>query len=188
MKKVIFIIVALLVLSAGSANAMYPEGYIGLFADGAHTTWCATGVGFYPVEMWIWCHPNYVLGTICSEFMICYPMNVIQSTTTWNDPIISVSLGDLASGLSVCYITCMWDWFWVAHQMLWVTDPTPTYIYICVHPDIGVIQFANCEPGYPIEPCVAYTNLYLNAAPPDPECMGTAVKDASWGAIKNMMD
>jgi hypothetical protein len=188
LKKIVLLAVALIVLCASSAFAGYPEGYIGLFTDEAHTNWCATGTGFYPVEMWIWALPNALYGTICAEFRICYPVNVIQSTATRNDPIISVMLGDLASGISVCFIVCQWSWFWICHQLLYVTDPTQTIVYICAHPDVGVFQFANCEPGYPVEPFIKFTSLYLNYAPPDPECMGTATEDASWGAIKSMME
>ena len=166
----------------------WPHGWIGLYTDPDHTYWCAEGAGFYLVEMWVWCMPNPELGTICSEFRVCYPPNVIQSTVTWNDPIISVSLGDLASGLSVCFIMCQWDWYWICHQALWVTDPTMTIIEICPHPDIGVYQFANCEPGYPVECCVALTKLYINYGPTEPECMGMATQDASWGAIKSMIE
>jgi len=180
-KKAILLTAALLLLAAGAANAQY----IGLYADGDHTTWCASGVGFYPVDMWVWNLPG-PLGQICAEFMVSYPPNVITSTITWNDPIISVTLGDLSSGLSVCYISCYWDWNWTAHQLLYVTDPTPTYCEIVPHPEVGVYQFANCEPGYPTEPTTKLTNLFLNYGPGDPECEGTAVEETSWGAIKSL--
>jgi hypothetical protein len=189
LRKVTLAAIALILLVGVSpAFAGHHWGYIGLFADELHSSWCATGVGFYAVEMWIWCVPNVVEGTICSEFRVCYPANVIQSTVTWNDAIISVSLGDLPSGLSVCYIMCQWDWYWIAHQALWVTDPTMTIVYICVHPDTGEYSFANCTPGYPMEPCIIYTNLYLNYGPAEPECLGTATQSASWGAIKSMIE
>jgi hypothetical protein len=174
-------------LIATVANAQPPVGYIGLFADVDHTTWCVTGAGFYPFNMYIWCLPSY-LGQICAEFMVCYPANVIQSTVTWNDPIISVSLGDLPSGLSVCFDPCQTTWFWIANQAMYCTDPTQTYIYICPHPDVGVYQFANCEPGYPTEPCIALTHLFINYTAGDPECETTGTEDASWGAIKSMID
>ena len=184
MKKALLLTVALLFV-AGVVNAQ--TGYIGIFTGEDHSTWCASGAGFYPVEIWIMCLPG-VLGQICAEFMVCYPLNVIQSTTTWNTPLISVSLGDLASGLSVCYVVCQYDWHWICHQLLYVTDPTQTMVYICVHPDVGVYQFANCEPGYPTEPVCILSHLYLNYAPPDPECMGTATESASWGAIKSIIE
>lgn len=182
MKKAILLTAALL-LVAGAVNAQY----IGLYADAGHSTWCASGVGFYPVEMWIWCLPGSQ-GEICAEFMVEYPVNTIQSTVTWNEPIISVSLGDLGSGLSVCLVACEWTWNWPGHQLIYVTDPTPGYCEIVKHPDPAVeaVQFANCEPGYPTEPATVITNLYLNYGPEDSECMGTAVEETSWGAIKSL--
>ena len=187
MKKIMLLAVALVVLSAGSAFAWDTYGYIGLFANEEYNTWCVWGTGMYPAEMWVWCISNYELGTICSEFSVCYPANVIQSTVTWNDPIISVSLGDLANGLSVCYVDCQWGWFWIAHQTLWVTDATKTRCEICPHPDVGVYQFANCSPGYPTEPCTKGYDLLVNYPPNDPNCT-VATESASWGAIKSMIE
>jgi hypothetical protein len=186
MKKALLLAVALM-LVATVANAQPPVGYIGLFTGEDHSAWCATGVGFYPVTVWIMCLPSY-LGQICAEFMLCNPANVVPSTVTFNTPIISVTLGDLDTGISVCYISCQTDWHWLANRLYYVTDPTVTYIEICPAPGPGAYQFANCEPGFPIEPCIKFTNFYLNAEPPMDECMGTATEDASWGAIKSMID
>ena len=187
MKKVLLLAVALMLVASVANAQLPPVGYIGLFAGEDHSSWCVTGVGFYPIEMWVMCLPSY-LGQICAEFMVAYPANTIQSTVTWNDAIISVSLGDLPNGLSVCYIDCLWDWHWIAHQTVYVTDPTMTYIEIVGHPDIATYQFANCEPGFPVEPCIKLTNLYLNAAAGIPECDAMGTADASWGAIKSMVD
>ena len=184
MKKVTLLVIALLLVS-GAANAQ--GGFIGLYTGEDHSYWCANGAGFYPVEMWILCLPG-PLGQICAEFMICGPINTIPSTVTWNVPLISVALGDLDIGLSVCYNFCQYDWHWIAHRLYYVTDPTMTMLQICPHPDTGVYSFANCEPGYPMELCTVLTNLYLNYGPEEPECQGTGTQDASWGAIKSMVE
>ena len=188
MKKAVLLAVALL-LVAGVVNAQqsFPLGYIGLFTGEDHSAWCASGTGMYPVEVWILCLPGS-LGQICAEFMLCSPLNVITSTVTWNTPLISVSLGDLDIGLSVCYVACQTDWHWIAHRLYYVIDPSQTMIEICPHPDTGVYQFSNCEPGYPIEPCTKLTNMYLNYTGEDPECQAMGTEDASWGAIKSMID
>jgi hypothetical protein len=144
-----------------------------------------TGVGFYAIEMWIWCLPGD-LGQICAEFAIAYPANTIQSTVTTN-PDVSVTLGDLPNGMSACKAGCVpagWNWYF--HQLVYVTDPTQTYIEIIPNPDVGVYQFANCEPGYPTEPCTKLTNLYLNYGPDAPECIEMATETKSWGAIKSL--
>ena len=188
MKKVLLLAVALLlVASVASAQESSPLGYIGLFTDDAHSYWCVSGAGFYPVNVWIMCLPGSY-GQICAEFMLCNPTNVITSTVTWNTPLISVSLGDLDIGLSVCYTACQTDWHWIAHRLYYVTDASQTMIEICPHPDTGVYSFANCEPGYPMEPCTKLTNMYLNYTTEDPECQAMGTKDASWGAIKSMID
>jgi hypothetical protein len=143
------LLVLVLVLITAVAHAQLPEvGYIGLYTE---DPWrfdpsmsCVTGVGFYPAEMWIFCLPS-VRGIICAEFMITYPANVIQSTVTTN-PAVSVTLGELDTGMSVCFVDCHWDWVWPFHQSLWVIDATPAWIEIVKHPDPHIIcvQFANC--------------------------------------------
>ena len=181
MKKALLLGLAILLIS-GAATAQ--GGYIGLYADEGRTTQCVSGEGFYSVSMWVWCLPGEK-GQICAEFLVTYPLNTIQSTVTWNDPLISVTLGDLPSGLSVCYQECQWDWNWPCYQLVYVTDPTQTVIEIGPHPDVAVYQFANCDPGYPVEPCTAYPSMLLNVLPEDcPEIVGT--EETSWGAIKSL--
>ncbi|UCF04486.1 MAG: hypothetical protein JSV33_11170 [bacterium] len=182
MKKALLLALAVLFLSGAALAQLPPHGYIGLYTD-EHVTCCVTGEGFYPVEMWIWCLPS-LKGMICAEFMCVYPANVIQSTVTTN-PLVSVTLGTLDTGMSVCFADCHWTWIWPFHQALWVTDPTATDISIVKHPDpnIECVQFANCDPGYPTECAVVHTKLLLNQECPPPDCVGT--EEASWGAIKD---
>jgi hypothetical protein len=191
MKKALLLMIVALMLSSAvhacpDCPPPYRYGYIGLYIDEGRMYWCASGVGFYPVEMWIWCLPGEN-GQICAEFAISYPPNVIQSTTTKNLPLISVDMGDLASGWSVCYIACQWSWHWPAHQLLYVTDPTKTHCEVVAHPGVGAYQFANCEPGYPVEPCNILSHLFINYDVFDPECAGFATQEASWGAIKSLI-
>ena len=183
MRKATLLAIALLFV-AGTASAEFTGHYIGLFTGEDHSYWCVDGVGFYPAEVWIMSKPG-PNGIICNEFSICYPPNAIQSTVTWNTPIISVTLGDLPSGLSVCYIVCQYDWFWIAHQAIWVTDPTQTFLAVCPHPDIGIYQVADCTPGYPTVECWGISDFYLNFGPE--ECPAIGTEDTSWGAIKQMI-
>lgn len=191
MRNVIPLIVVLFLVPSSLQSQLPPEGYIGLFADDVHTIWCVQGVGFYPVEMWMWCLPSY-LGQICVEFGVHYPANVIRSTITGNTALWMIIPGIMCEGDicygSICYIMCQWEWHWVFHQTLFVTDPTPSYCQIIPHPEIGVYQFANCEPGFPVEPCKKLTNLYFNYEWTDPECEGWATESATWGSIKTMLE
>jgi hypothetical protein len=168
---------------------MYPRGYIGLFADEDRTQWCATGEPMYPVEVWVLCAPSY-LGQICVEFGIRYPSNVTRSTATFNAPLLSplynLYCEDDICYMSVCYVACQWDWHWIFHQSLYVMNSDKTYLEIIPHPYAGAYHFANCEPGYPIEPCTKLANLYINYTESEPECIGMAADNASWGSIKSL--
>ncbi len=184
MKKLIVVAAGAFLMIASGAVAQ--EGYIGLFIDSEHSQSCVTGAGFYPVNMWVWVLPGS-LGAICTEFKIQYPYNLIQSTTTWNDFLISVILGDLYYGVSACYAVCQHNWFWIAEQLLYVTDPTQGWIEIIPHPDpdlpCGVV-IATCEPGYPCACTTVYSQLGINrVCPPDNPI---AVEGATWGAIKEL--
>ncbi|UCF04556.1 MAG: Ig-like domain-containing protein [bacterium] len=150
---------------AGFLYGMEHEGgYIGLYVDEYHSNSCVEGEGFYPVVMWIWCLPSEN-GQICAEFAVSYPANVIQSTVTEN-PIVSVKLGTLETGMSVCYVSCQYDWNWPFRQMLYVADSDATTIEIIKHPDpaVSAVQFANCLPGYPIEPVTVGSKLLINCS------------------------
>ncbi|UCF06849.1 MAG: hypothetical protein JSV33_07450 [bacterium] len=185
--KISIVIVAAIVLIAGAATAQLPpQGYIGLFTDEAHTTWCVTGTPFYSFDMYIYCLPSDQ-GMICAEFAISYPTNLIQSTVTPSDSI-SVALGSLPDGMSACVLNCQWDWIWIFKQFLVVNAADKTHLEIIKHPDplIPAIQFANCNPGYPEEPVVVFTNLYINYNAAEPECGEPGTKSSTWGAIKSM--
>lgn len=186
-QSLLLALVFLLIGTAGNAQNP-PVGYIGLFSNDQHADWCAEGATvFYPVEMWVWCLPS-VNGQIGVQFEIGYPYNVAQSTLTWNEELIG-AIPAIApeEGVDVAYTSCQWDWHWVLHQLIYVTDLVPTYCEIIPHPDSGEYQFYNCQDGYPLEPCIKFTNLYLNYDAESPECAGTATRDASWGAIKHLM-
>ncbi|UCF05832.1 MAG: hypothetical protein JSV33_01995 [bacterium] len=189
MKRILLITVAVLLIASFAHAQLPPVGYIGLYLNteppSPDPIACATGAGFYPVEMYIWALPNEK-GMMCAEFMVTYPVNVIQSTVTTN-PLVCVTLGTLDTGMSACLCTCAWDWTWYFHQLLYVTDPTPTECTIVKHPDpnIPCVQHANCDPGYPTECCIVHTKLLLNQECPPENPVGT--EEASWGAIKDLV-
>ncbi|UCF04397.1 MAG: hypothetical protein JSV33_10680 [bacterium] len=188
MKKALCIAVAIMAFPGAALAQLPPVGYIGLYIDTSPppSTCCVTGENFYPVEMYIWCLPSEH-GMICSEFRVEYPVNIIQSTVTTNTNIIIIPPhGDLATGVSVCYIECMWDWHWNFHQTLYVTDSMPTCANIAKHPDplITCVHFANCLPEYPTECVTVHSRLCFNQECPPEHCIGT--KEASWGAVKSL--
>lgn len=137
----------------------FAGGCIGLYSDDQHSNWCVDGVGFYPVEMWVWCHPSDN-GLICAEFAVSFPPNTITSTITWN-PDITPVIGDIWTGVSVCFNNCYYDWVWPLHETIYVVDPVPSVIEVIPYPEYG-LHFANCFPGYPLEEAGVCTNLYIN--------------------------
>jgi hypothetical protein len=139
------------------------QGQIGLYLDENRLTNCADGIPFYPLDMWIWCKPGD-LGQMCAEFAVDYPYNVIQEQVTENEDLVSVTLGELATGMSVCYQQCRLDWNWPFRQTLFVTDSLPTMVRIVAHPDVGRYQFANCSPGYPIEDVERCSSVIVNCS------------------------
>ena len=185
MKMLLISGLLLTVLSGTVYGQQY--GSIGLFAEADRSAWCVKGTGFYPVEMWIMCLPG-MNGQICAEFGVRYPSNVIESTITPNDALISVVIGSLNGGISVCYVECQYDWHWNYHQTLWVADGTRTSCEIVANMKTGAYQFANCLDGCPIEPAIKYQNLYINYDSTEPECNKSFLGERSWGAIKEMFD
>lgn len=159
MRKWLLLALTFLMIRTAANADLPPVGYIGLYTNDQHSCRCADGVGFYPVEMWVWCLPS-MNGQMGADFEIGYPANTIRSTLTLNSDIISIVTGTLDEGMGVFYNSCQWDWHWCCHQTIYVTDQTQTYCEIIPHSDIGVYQFITCQEGNPAEPCVKYSNAY----------------------------
>ncbi len=185
MKRLLMVL--LLFISFGTAHAQLPQtAYIGLFADEDHLSWCVNGQVFYGCEMWVWVLPSE-RGVMCVEFKVEYPDNVIQSTILqcWGD--FTLDIEDPAMGYSACALECRLEWFCVFVQQLYVTSAEETRCEIVPHVGAGAYQVANCEPGYPVEPVIKLTDLYVNREPNDPVCAGVGTGSASWGAIKRLV-
>ena len=148
------IIVVSIILIPGAASSQLPEtGYIGLYTDDTHSSSCITGVGFYPAEIWIWFLPS-INGSTEVDFAISYPSNIIQSDKTKNMDLICVEVGDFESGYAVGFCSCERRWLWIAHQTLYITDSTPSWVEIVKHPDPNVFCVQSwpcydvlCAPG-----------------------------------------
>ena len=115
-------------------------------------------------DAWIWCLPSE-RGLIAAEFAVSFPATVIAVATVQHPDII-VSLGSLTSGISVAFGNgdCQADWVWTHHVTCLTLANTPDMIRIIPHPATmpPAYQFANCLPGYPIEPFMLIQNLYVN--------------------------
>ncbi len=160
------------VLTLVSVSSLYAQstGFIALSTDPDWFSWCASGSGFYPVEIWVYCCPS-VNGLISAEFSLNYPYNVIRSTVTINSTIVLETEGSLLDGIKVIYSACQTGCNSPLHQTLYVTDQSKTSIEVASHPAIGVTRFATCEEGNPYHSCCRCF-FYINYDSWDPECDG----------------
>ncbi len=162
----LFGVLSLLVASSAYAQ-LPPTGYIGLYADSNHSVnevW--NPGGYHQFTMYVFCLPSD-RGLKCLEFAVSYPENLFKGTVTGN-PGLSVSQGDLESGMSACFIDCQYDWIWSHSQAIILMDTIPSVITIERHTQTGMYQFSNCLENYPTEPVYFAPPLCLNTScPPD---------------------
>lgn len=190
-KAIVCAVLGLLVLPAVAGAT----DYVGLFTSSDHTTsaWCPIGdVSLARIEMWIWFLPD-AGGNMCAEFGMEYPSNVIATEETYSE-IVSIRLGNLDVGVSVCFTSCRpgGTWYWLCHETLWVTSGEETMIRIVPNPSTGNMFIATCEVGYPAEDAVPLIHLYINhASSPMLYCkipleIVVGTESVTWGAIKNL--
>jgi hypothetical protein len=190
MKRVILFLVLAFICPVNAASLPL-TGYIGLYADGEHKyiSYCPFPQGYThaKVEMWIFCLPSE-RGQMGAEFAIAYPSNVMLDRIIFNNAVIAAGLGDFLSGYSTTFVACQMDWFWIAHQMLYVANHEKTSLAVIPHPSTGAYQFMNCLPGYPKEPCIKSNDLYLNndSYPCVPPELPIGVEGSTWSAIKSL--
>ena len=137
MKKCLMLLVVLVLLSP-AAKAQPPVGYIGLFTDAGHSSWCAYGTApYYPVTMYICCLPS-VNGQMCAEFAIDYTADPgIIKTSATAAPHVSVALGGLDTGMSVCFLECQTEWHWAFSQALFINTSSKLTLQIVPHPVVN---------------------------------------------------
>jgi hypothetical protein len=191
MKKALLIAAAVMfVASSLFAQELPPIGYIGVFADATHNTnpaanyVCPGPYGSFGA--WIWCLPSEN-GLQAAEFAVSFPPVILVSASVKN-PLIAVELGALATGISVALAegSCQTDWVWLYQLTCVLLSPTPVSVKVDIIPHPGTLplpayQFASCELGYPIEPCIYLTPLYICM---EPSPLG--VQQTNWGAIKSL--
>lgn len=186
MKRYLMLVLALLVLP--SAAHAQTDGYLGLFTDEGRTSWC-TSPATIPgaVTMYVMALPSEDSLT-CVEFSLDYdPVGMTEGGVTLN-PLNTVSLGNIGTGLSVCF-ACQGEWLFVCSQLLIIFDDVQYTVSIQPHQGTGGVYFSNCddEAGRPKYDAIPFTNFYVNYEDGvDPECSETATDPASWGAIKSM--
>lgn len=186
MKKLVLLLVAI-ALAAGSAFAQAPDSsYVGLYADNAHSVRRVDyGGGPAPTifTMYLWWLPS-VRGINGAEFAVKYPAAGLIAGSVTPNPALTVQLGTLPGGISIAWdqANCQTDWTWSHTQACYLTSAALGQIEIVNHPTTQPPHYvvATCEIGYPIEPVIRFTHLYLNWDG------GIATESRSWGAIKSL--
>ena len=140
------IVIALLFLRASPLAGQTPEfGNIAIFADSARTASEVWGSGYHPFTVYFFCRPGSD-GMMCAEYAVSYPSSVIPGDVASNAGI-SVELGTLQEGMSVCFSECRTDWVWTHSQQCFLTEATPTSMRIVAHALSGGIYQASCLDG-----------------------------------------
>jgi hypothetical protein len=184
MRSLLLIVVLAAMLATPAAA--YEQGYIGLFTDETRSSWCLESTDIpFEFNVWVFCLPsdNGVRG---AEFSISDLAPTYFLTGTDPGPSVSITMGDIFTGISYGLYLCRNDWFLLDVYSFIATGPGQTAIFLEGHGDTGLISLASCLPGYPIEDAVAYSSVFVNYPPGSPECSGVATEETSWGAIKDL--
>jgi hypothetical protein len=171
------------------------------FLSSANTT-CPPVYGQFYAWIWVWPGLN---GLHAAEFAAYFPPT-ISTLASVKNPQITVERGALATGISIAFGegSCQRDWVWLYALTLmnlapivpWTLPPSYNYpplpglpaMYVAIIPHPGTLpvpayQAATCEAGYPIEPLVNWTPLWLCY---DPTSGPLGVEQTNWGAIKSL--
>lgn len=184
---IVFVLAALLgtavTLGAAPGALASPseKTYIGLYADLAHTDWCAEEIcpGFCPLRLYVWVLPGF-RGAQAVEFDIAYPSNVIKSAVTLNCASVDCIRLCLQPCYSYVFLQCQIDWVWALRQDVYVVNSAPGTASIVPPPGLAQIDYASCELGYPVYPMTPMIEFYFNG------CGDMAVERTTWGSIKSL--
>lgn len=181
MKKVL-LIAAAVIFVAGPALAI-PSliGYIGIFKDSTHDFSAVCTAQYEQFHAWILVLPGDN-GLMAAEFAVSFPATAVEITHVKN-PGIAIELGSLAAGISVAFAEgmCQTDWVWLYDITMILLNRTYSTMGIIPHPQTlpyPAYPAATCELGYPIEPLLYLTPLYI--------CPTYGVERSDWGAIKSL--
>ena len=182
-----FLMISLAVLLFSTAASAQTDGYLCLFSDVDHTTWCAnapTIPGTF--TMYIYLLPR-ADGAFGAEFMLDYPddPDIMTTLETYNSDI-TIIMGALGTGVGVGFNECKTDWFLIASQPIITMSAVQAVVSIAPHPTSGGPSLADCGPLHAKYDAVMWNSLYINYPPGSPECSATANAASTWGAIKNM--
>lgn len=158
-----------------------PGGYIGLFADEEHSTWCLEGAGMY--TFYLFALPLSSEGMRCVELRtVVNSPDVAVFAPIYNELVKEPILGGIPGNLAVCFKVCLIeDWVRIFSASAFVMAANEASITIEAFTGSPYPKFLDCG-GVEVEANI-YTYLWINMPW---GCYMTPVKESTWGAIKDM--
>jgi hypothetical protein len=191
MRATVLTLCFVLLLPAALPAQAPPVSYLGLYADEGRTGWCVSGTAPYPVDVWVYMKLGEI-GAWGYSFDLEVPDNVevlSMELNRYEGPILCLPPGcpdGIYGTFNLCFHPPRFDWIWIVHATVSVTDGNPSTIRIVPNPDDGTIRVENCDFEYENAPVL--TNLYVNYPPSASECGSLPVQTSTWGAIKGMYE
>jgi hypothetical protein len=181
MRRLFMLIAALAVaIEAVPAFGAPENAYVGVLGDAYHSVCCIYPAAYVPFSVWILWLPS-ARGMQAAAYNIALPSNVIVTSTVTN-PAVEVRLGCIGY-FCTFFSACQNDWVWT-HQFTCMVMAAgfgvPAAIGVVPASGSASIEYASCEPGYPLEPVTVWTNLNLY------QPCWVADEPSSWGAIKSL--
>jgi len=162
MKRFSVLILSLLLIPAFSGARTQPVGKIGLYIDEQHSTNEVETPGTFNV--YVFCLPSSN-GMKCAEYSVAFTPGLVAFNVT-SHPDVSIEVGSLTGGMSVCFVDCRGDWVWTHQFSVLARTGDPAEIVLKRNPLTGGLVFANCFPGSPLENVIISSKICLNAFTP----------------------
>lgn len=184
MRTLLAVFLTVFLFSGSSAEPLAPHPYIGLFVDGDHSCWCASGSVPYDIELWFWVLPG-ANGFSSVSFNLAYPASAVQGAYIEHPDLYHppTKCRPPCPDYRFIFLSCRTDWVWLYHETITVLSSDP--FELAMHPfppDSAAITAYDCDDEP--EAAITFSSVYLNRGPGDPLCSGTAVESVTWGAVK----
>lgn len=180
MKKALLLGVALLLIASVVSAQLPPQGYIGLYADDNHSSWCINATGSQ--TMYCFVLPPEA-GMKCIEIStVLSSANIAVFSPIYNDDVAQPVMGGVPGDLAACFNSCWGEWVMAFSATLFIMAPTPESVVLEAFTGSPYLKILDCA-GLEVE-ALPMTYLYTNTDP----CPGTANQESTWGAIKNMYE
>lgn len=148
MRTLLLLIVTLIVLSS---SAFTGDGWLDLFADADHSTWCVypPAAQYIPIEVYLFARPP-ADGFMATECKMVIPDPCASITMEEYHPNMNLALGEWDTGMGLSFNQCMTDpWVLLCHLQIISLDcawsPDCQVIELQPHDDTGFFGFVSCS-------------------------------------------